>query len=248
MKETIAQAIQQYAAHHHLKEFHPRAVLFDMDGVLYDSMPSHARAWHEAMKKFGIDMPAYEAFEVEGMRGVEICQNKVREQLHREITEEEAEMMYQEKAKCFASYGQPTKMEGVEMLMRKMKADGLRIGVVTGSGQRPLIERLCHDFEGFIELPYIVTSYDVTRGKPEPEPYLKGLEKVGVAATEAIVVENAPLGVRAAVAANIFTVAVNTGPLPEEMLKDEKANVVFKKMTDFCDMWDNFSRNDKFIK
>ena len=133
------------------------------------------------------------------------------------------------------------------VLMRKMKADGMRIGVVTGSGQRPLIQRLCRDFEGLIELPYIVTSYDVTRGKPEPDPYLKGLEKVGVAATEAIVVENAPLGVRAAVAANIFTVAVNTGPLPEEMLKDEKANVVFKKMTDFCEAWDNFSTNNELI-
>lgn len=247
MNERIKQAIRQYTERNGLKTFHPRAVLFDMDGVLYDSMPRHARAWHEAMQKFGIDMPEYEAFRVEGMRGVEICQIKAREQLHREITEDEAERMYQEKAKHFASYGDPLKMESVEELMRKMKADGMRIGVVTGSGQRPLIQRLCHDFEGLIESPFIVTSYDVTRGKPEPEPYLKGLEKVGVAATEAIVVENAPLGVRAAVAANIFTVAVNTGPLPEQMLTDEHADLVFERMADFCEAWDNFSTNNELI-
>ena len=45
---------------------------------------------------------------------------------------------------------------------------------------------------------------------------------------EAIVVENAPLGVRAGVAANVFTVAVNTGPLPQKMLADEGANLILK--------------------
>ena len=189
MNKSIKRAIRQYAEHNGLKAFRPQAALFDMDGILYDSMHRHARAWHEAMKKYGIDMPESEAFRLEGMRGVEICQMKMREQQHREISEREAEEMYGEKTKCFASYGEPPKMEGVEELMRKMKADGLRIGVVTGSGQRPLIERLCREFEGLIELPYIVTSYDVTRGKPAPDPYLKGLEKVGAGATEAIVVE-----------------------------------------------------------
>ena len=64
-------------------------------------------------------------------------------------------------------------------------------------------------------------------------PYLKGMEKAGVEPWEAIVVENAPLGVRAAVAAHIFTVAVNTGPLPNEMLSEEGANLVFSRMTEF---------------
>ena len=84
----------------------------------------------------------------------------------------------------------------------------------------------------------IVSSFDVTRGKPDPMPYLKGMEKAGVRPWEAIVVENAPLGVRAAVAAKIFTVAVNTGPLPNKMLSDEGANLVFDRMTDFGNEWE----------
>ena len=53
-------------------------------------------------------------------------------------------------------------------------------------------------------------------------------------------VEDAPLGVRAAQAARIFTVAVNTGPLPNKMLADEGADLIFNKMTDFRDKWDSF--------
>ena len=57
-----------------------------------------------------------------------------------------------------------------------------------------------------------------------------GLQKAGVAANEAIVVENAPLGVEAGVAAGIFTIAVNTGPLPDQVLLDKGANLLFPSM------------------
>lgn len=86
----------------------------------------------------------------------------------------------------------------------------------------------------------MVTAFDVKYGKPNPEPYLMGLQKAGVEANEAIVVENAPLGVRAGVAAGIFTVAVNTGPLPDKVLLDEGANYLFHSMPDFNKNWENF--------
>lgn len=59
----------------------------------------------------------------------------------------------------------------------------------------------------------MVTAFDVKYGKPHPEPYLMALQKGGLAPNEAIVVENAPMGVQAGAAAGIFTVAVNTGPI-----------------------------------
>ena len=88
------------------------------------------------------------------------------------------------------------KMEGVEELMRKIKAQGLKIVVVTGSGQRSLLDRLEAEFHGLVSRELIVTSFDVEHGKPNPEPYLKGLLKAGVRPEEGIVVENAPLGVQ----------------------------------------------------
>ena len=57
-----------------------------------------------------------------------------------------------------------------------------------------------------------------------------GLQKAGVAANEAIVIENAPIGVEAGVAAGIFTIAVNTGPLPDQVLVDRGANLLFPDM------------------
>lgn len=231
--------IDNYLKKTGFKEFSPKAALFDMDGVLYDSMPNHAYSWHTSMASFGIEMSEADAYAHEGMRGVETIKKIVKEQRGLEISDEESQRMYDEKSRIFATRPQAEIMEGVLELQRKMKADGLKIVVVTGSGQHSLLEKLEHDFKGLIEPGMIVSSFDVKRGKPNPEPYLKGLMKAGVEPWEAVVVENAPLGVRAAQAARIFTVAVNTGPLPDKMLSDEGADLIFSRMTEFRDEWDN---------
>ena len=83
-----------------------------------------------------------------------------------------------------------------------------------------------------------MTAFDVKYGKPHPEPYLMGLEKAGVAPNEAIVVENAPIGVQAGKAAGIFTVAVNTGPLDGQVLLDAGADLLFSSMQALCDGWE----------
>ena len=129
-------------------------------------------------------------------------------------------------------------MPGIQELMAQIKADGLTIGVVTGSGQRPLINRLLHDFGDYLDPSHIITAYDVKRGKPNPDPYLAGLRKVGgLQPWQAFIVENAPLGVRAGVAAQVFTIAVNTGPLPDEALLQEGANLLYARMTDLNQAW-----------
>ena len=98
----------------------------------------------------------------------------------------------------------------------------------------------------------MVTAFDVKYGKPNPEPYLMGMEKYrkapqsqkgegdhdGLSANSFIVVENAPLGVQAGVAAGVFTIAVNTGPLPDEALLSQGANLLFHSMQEFCDEWE----------
>ena len=104
-------------------------------------------------------------------------------------------------------------------------------------GQKSLLKRLEDDYSGFVTPELMVTSFDVVHGKPNPEPYLRGLEKAGVKPNEAIVVENAPLGVRAGVAAGIFTIGVNTGPLPDKALADEGANLIFPSMVALEDAW-----------
>ena len=231
-------AIKKYLEEHDFEALSPRVVLFDMDGVLYDSMPNHAIAWQESMAKYGIHMTADDAYATEGARGVDTIREMVRRQQRREIDEAEAQKMYDLKSQTFHSLPEAPVMPGILDLMRQIHASGLQCGVVTGSGQRPLISRILKDFGDYVDEAHITTAYDVTRGKPLPDPYLMGLHKAGdLAPWQAVVIENAPLGVRSGHAARIFTIAVNTGPLPNNELLAAGANIIFSSMTDFIEHW-----------
>lgn len=234
--------LDKYLAKTGFEKFDPKAVLFDMDGVLYDSMPNHAYSWTHSMQTFGLEMSEADAYTYEGMRGVETIKLMMKQQRHRDISDEEAQRMYDEKSRVFSTRPRAQVMEGVKELMAKIKRDELTIVVVTGSGQHSLLEKLAHEFEGFVKPELIVSSFDVEHGKPNPEPYLKGLGKAGVEPWQAIVVENAPLGVRAGVAAQIFTLGVNTGPLPNEALLREGASIVFDTMPMLRDHWEDIYR------
>jgi HAD superfamily hydrolase (TIGR01509 family) len=104
------------------------------------------------------------------------------------------------------------------------------IFLVTGSGQKSLLNKLEHSFPSVFQKDKMVTAYDVKRGKPDPEPYLMALQKGGLLPEQAIVIENAPLGVKSAVAAGIFTIAVNTGILKDEELLQAGANCLYHDM------------------
>ena len=212
-----------------------KAALFDMDGVLYDSMGNHAVAWVQSMKKFGINMTADDAYATEGARGVDTIRYMVKQQQNREITEAEAQAMYDEKSRIFHSMPEAPIMPGILDLMEQIQQAGISIGVVTGSGQKPLIARILRDFGKYVSPEHITTAYDVPKGKPNPDPYLIGLKKAGnLLPSEAIVVENAPLGVRAGRAAGIYTIAVNTGPLADEVLLDAGASILFPSVKALC--------------
>jgi HAD superfamily hydrolase (TIGR01509 family) len=230
-------AKEKYLTKHGFERFEPKAVLFDMDGVLYDSMPHHAIAWQRSMATFGIHMTEDDAYATEGARGIDTIRKMVLQQRGEEITLERAQEMYDEKTRQFHAMGEAKVMPGIRELMTQIHRQGLCIGVVTGSGQRPLIARLLTDFGEFLDEQHIVTAYDVTRGKPNPDPYLMGMKKAGVEPWQTVVVENAPLGVLAGVASRAFTIAVNTGPLPDEVLTSRGADLLFLQMTDLADSW-----------
>ena len=233
-------SIRQYLERHGFGHFSPKAVLFDMDGVLYDSMPHHAIAWQESMKRFGIDMTEADAYATEGARGIDTIRQIATRQ-GKEVSLEEAQRMYDEKSRIFHEMPDAPIFDGVFDMMEKIKRAGMTVNVVTGSGQRPLIRRLLNDFGRYLDENHITTAYDVKRGKPYSDPYLMGLQKAGnLKPFEGIVVENAPLGVRSGVSAGIFTVAINSGPLPDKALLDEGADVLYDKMTQFRNEWDNF--------
>lgn len=78
-----------------------KAVLFDMDGVLYNSMPNHAVAWVRAMKDFGMHFTPEDSYATEGARGVDTIRVFAKKQLGKDLTEEEAQKIYDVKTRYF---------------------------------------------------------------------------------------------------------------------------------------------------
>jgi HAD superfamily hydrolase (TIGR01509 family) len=208
-----------------------KAVLFDMDGVLYDSMVGHVQAWYETMSAVGVKSNPNDFYLYEGRTGHSTIDILFNQNFGRDATLEEKKAIYARKTQRFVELNAHSNpMPGTLDVLEKVKSLGLMRIIVTGSGQQSLFENLDAHFPGYFDKNLMVTAYDVRFGKPHPEPYLMGLKKAHLKPDEAIVIENAPLGVESAVAAGIFTIAVNTGPLPDQILLDAGANALYPSM------------------
>lgn len=230
---------KEYLNKHNYKKFNLKAALFDMDGVLYDSMKWHAKSWKETMDEFGIPSSPEEFYLYEGMVGSKTINDLINREKGRDATQEEIETIYKRKTELFTEYNDGSLIPYAFDFVKKVYGERLTCVVVTGSGQPTLINKLEHNFPGLFKKELMVTAFDVKHGKPHPEPYLMGLQKAGnLSPNEAIVIENAPRGVEAAVAAGIFTIAINTGPMSDKELADAGANIVLPSMKALYDSWD----------
>jgi HAD superfamily hydrolase (TIGR01509 family) len=223
--------IKAYLQQHQYSRFDLKAGIFDMDGVLYDSMPAHDRSWRQTMDERNLQHIPYEFYLQEGRVGKSTINAVFQRNLQRDATEEEVQRIYARKTELFQQYNSGATMPGAKEVVDYVREKGLTPVLVTGSGQPSLLDRLDLDFPGIFTPATMVTAFDVVNGKPDPEPFLMGLKKGGhLKPNQAIVIENAPLGIEAAVAAGIFTIAVNTGPLPDKILRDAGASVIFNSM------------------
>ena len=236
------EAIEKYLKQHGHSSIDLKAVLFDMDGVLFNSMPNHASSWHKVMERMGFGLSEEEAYMHEGRTGADTINIISRRERGCDATDEEIKAIYAAKCEEFNKCPPAERMPGAFEVLQKIKADGLTRMVVTGSGQVSLLERLNKNFPDIFCQELMVTAFDIKFGKPNPDPYLMALEKGGLKPNEAIVIENAPLGVQAGVAAGIFTIAVNTGPLPDKVLLDAGANLLFHSMQEFNEAWETLKK------
>lgn len=242
------EAIRKYLKTHNYNSLPLKSVLFDMDGVLFDSMPYHADAWHKIMARRGCNLSREEAYMHEGRTGAATINMVYQRERGHNATEEEIKRIYAEKSEEFNKNPGIHRMPGAWEVLVQIKQDGLFSMVVTGSGQTSLLERLKINFPGIFKPELMVTAFDVKYGKPNPEPYLMALKKGDLKPNEAIVVENAPLGVEAGHAAGVFTVAVNTGPLNDKVLLDAGADILFPSMQAFSDAWEKLYATFRSVK
>lgn len=209
----------------------PKAVFFDQDGVLFNSMPFHAQSWELAMNENGLPFTKNQTYRNEGRTGASVINEAYRLVHGIDAPQEVVEAIYSAKSNHFIRLtgGKlPELIPGIKDVLRFLHEHSVQCWVVTGSGQRNLINSLNDTFDNVFS--GIISAFDVTHGKPDPEPYLKAWERSGFKKEECMVVENAPLGVRAGKAAGLFTCAVNTGILTDEELRAEKADIVLPNM------------------
>lgn len=222
--------IEAFCARKHYKRITPSAALIDMDGTLYDSMRNHARAWHRMITGLGIDATEDEFYLYEGRTGASTINIIFQRAYGRDATADEVEKLYRLKTKYFSELPAVEVMPGARQLMEELRDMGLKRVLVTGSGQRSLIDRLEADFPGIFTPDMMVCGADVTHGKPHPEPFIKALQRAGVSPSAAIAIENAPLGVESANRAGVFPVAVTTGPIGADHFEKAGAGVIFRSM------------------
>ncbi|WP_292466179.1 HAD family phosphatase [Methanolobus sp.] len=183
-----------------------KAVIFDMDGVLVDSMSYHAEAVQHIFDEIGVDMDKQDIFEREGERTVDIV-----EFLLEKGTENASEYDISDIVERYiAEFNRIAEMkvfDGMQECLNVLK-ERFDLAVVSGS-DRPIVNYIINSqYPGvFREL---VTADDVQRGKPEPDPYLQAMKMLGIKKHEGIVIENAPMGVEAAKRAGLCCVAVPT--------------------------------------
>ncbi|MDR0796941.1 MAG: HAD-IA family hydrolase [Tannerella sp.] len=238
---NIEQAIRAFLANNQYPKFDLKSVFFDMDGVLFDSMPNHALSWHTVMKAYGLFLPCEEAYLHEGRKGDETIKIVCSRQGIR-LSDEEIKDIYGKKTEFFNTLPKPERIAGSLELLKQVMDDGIIPMLVTGSGQVALLDSLNVHFPGIFQKERMITAFDVDLGKPHPEPYLKALAKGNVKPWETIVIENAPLGIEAAHRAGLFVIVVNTGPLPDSCLWEAGANFLYSGMPELNQAWSGIVR------
>ena len=183
-----------------------RAVIFDVDGVLVQSMERHHEAYRRAFQDLRIDVRQSEVFANEGRRSREVIESIARARGLR-LSDAELDATAKRKQEAFAAFGPLPLYPGVPELLAKVRSVGLKTAAVTGKAR---VNVESHLGASVRKLDVVVSADDVTHTKPHPEPYLLAMQKLGVKPSEAVVVENAPLGVRSAKTAGLKVVAVTT--------------------------------------
>jgi beta-phosphoglucomutase len=197
-----------------------RAALFDMDGVITDTMPLHYESWKRAFEPYSVNVYQMDVYLREGMTsetmGRAIARDKGKElpdEAMKKIVEDKTrifEQLVDERAKAY---------DGVPETLRMLHNNGLKLALVTGS-RRSSVDAVLKKvkLEGAFDV--IVGAEDVEKGKPGPEPYLAAMKKLDMPALVCVVVENAPLGVESAKAAKAGYVIAVTTTLDESYLQE----------------------------
>ncbi len=218
-----------------------KGIIFDSDGVLVDSMPYHAQAWVQVFKDEGIHVRKEDIYEVEGSNHVGVI-NAIFRKADKSPGKDTYDSLLDKKRGLFMKNNRAKRFEGMYECMQLLKSK-YKIAVASGA-DRTIVKDLMERFYPDV-FDVLITGEDVENGKPDPEPYAKAAERLGVGADECIVVENAPLGVQSAKNAGMYCVAVATYVPAEEL---SEADRVFKDHAGLIDYLKGLAMSEDPVK
>lgn len=189
-----------------MKNFTPKALIFDVDGTLVHNMPVHNQIWLNFLAGLGIQIEANEfQHKTAGKTSPEV----VRLMLGNHLTDAEARQYGEQKEILYRSTYQPQAVPGLHAFLAQAHQAGLPMAIASAGG--PLNIGLVLDGLGI--RPYfqaIVSGEDVQHGKPAPDLFLKAAERLGVDPADCLVFEDAWFGVEAAHRAGMRVILLTT--------------------------------------
>ena len=201
-----------------------KAVLFDMDGVIVDSMPYHFISWFETLKNYNVTVSPFDIYENEGEK-CEICVKRFFKRDKIKCDDKIISEILKLRDKIYKKYFKVHLFSDIEPVLNKLKEKGFLLAIVTGSNRDKVKSMLPKKILSKFDV--IIAADMIKRGKPHPDSYLTAAKQLNVEPSECVVVENAPYGIKAAKAAKMFCIAVTTS-LPAQYLK--QADIICKKV------------------
>ncbi|MCK4357950.1 MAG: HAD family phosphatase [Candidatus Cloacimonetes bacterium] len=203
-----------------------KGILFDLDGVIVDTLHYHFLAWQEMFKRKDGEVKELTVLIHEGRSSKEILPILIKES-GIQIPEEKWNDFIEEKRKYYRSIVKVIFYPDALDTVRKLRKLGIKCALVTACAKKNMEKALTSEQRALFNI--IVTGDDIPRAKPNPDPYEIAQTQLGYKKEECLVVENAPLGIQSAKAAGIRCAVIAT-TLPMEYLKG--ADFYLKKLPD----------------
>jgi HAD superfamily hydrolase (TIGR01509 family) len=203
-----------------------RALIFDLDGTLVDTVYAHVFAWQQALDEAGLPIDGWRVHRRIGMSGGLFTRAVARE-TGQAISAEQAHALQKRHGEIYAQLlPQPRPLPGAVALLQKLRDIGVPFGIAT-SGRRPEINRSLE----ILEIPdnaIVIERGDVLRAKPEPDLFLACQERLGVSVHDCFVIGDAVWDLLAARRAGMLSVGLLSGGYGEQELIQAGAFRVYR--------------------
>ena len=185
----------------------PRAVIFDMDGVLVDSMHIHWLAWQHAFKSYNINITREKFAQTPGMTFRPVISLLGGDNFS-EAEMEDIGNKQRDEAERLLLENYPV-IPGVPELIKSLDLAGWRMAIAT-SGPLVNLRMAIDKIPEAKRIKTFITLEDVTHGKPDPEAFLKAADRLGVTPKGSVVIEDSKVGLEAAKRGGFIAVALTT--------------------------------------